>query len=633
MINLAREGAHSRIENAGPNAGHRIVDFSIPLPGIRAADGFQVIALLIHEEDQFTPEIPAREFPLNYIAPVAAGEHDRWAIGVDLTANADPAPSSFGQPGRYLYRYQLRRNGNVVTRVIPDPFARQAGEGDLSAFDTDPPVGGFNWNDANYRTPALDDLIVYELQVEQFNDTFDGVIDRLKYLQGLGVNCLELMPVTSLKQDFDWGYGPLHFLAPRDRFGSGDGLRRLVDACHARGIAVILDVVYQHVDTDFAYCRPYREAQIQSPMIGDDGDFGPRTRFDQDFTQEYFLAVNQFWLEEYHVDGFRYDNVSGFYDKNPATKYGTLVFNTYMASLPIPRFTTAAGHSAIIQVAEDLDDPQLILKQTYTNATWQNALLGKAENKIRFGVTDEEFCHLLDPLFSGYPDTQTMNGVNVPVAPFQYVDSHDHSHLVWYTKNSPDDDGKTNAGYADRDLAYKLQPYAIALYTCQGVPMLWEGQEFADNYVLPPGGDLRIHFRRTMNWRFFYDETGRSLIRLYRILAKLRRNNRALRSRQTFYYNQQSRPGEGIIAYHRRASAVPAGGGAPAKPEQIAMVVLNFSDQPRSMWIPFPKAGAYQESIDGGAGGAGPAVINIAHDDDFAQVTVPSNYGYVYLGP
>ena len=73
------------------------------------------------------------------------------------------------------------------------------------------------WTDGAYKTPELDDLIVYELEAEQLNDTFDGVIDRLVYLESLGVNCLDLMPVTSPKLDFDWGYGPLHYIAPHAR--------------------------------------------------------------------------------------------------------------------------------------------------------------------------------------------------------------------------------------------------------------------------------------------------------------------------------------------------------------------------------------------------------------------------------
>ena len=74
---------------------------------------------------------------------------------------------------------------------------------------------------------------MYELHVQQFNDTFDGVVDRLDYLESLGVNCLELMPVMSHKLDFDWGYGPLHYFSPSAHFGDVEGLKHLVDAAHA----------------------------------------------------------------------------------------------------------------------------------------------------------------------------------------------------------------------------------------------------------------------------------------------------------------------------------------------------------------------------------------------------------------
>ncbi len=536
------------------------------------------------------------------------------------------APGSFGKPGRYLYRFQLLQNGQVAVQWFTDPFAREAGEAALALFDTDEPAP--QWTDAGYQTPALDDLIVYELQVEQFNDTFDGIGGRLSYLAGLGVNCLELMPVTSLKQDFDWGYGPLHFFAPRDRFGHGDGLRKLIDLCHAHGMAVILDSVYQHVDPDFAYCQVYRTLRLASPMMtAQDGPFGPEVDFTKPFTLDYFQAVNHYWLDRFHVDGFRYDYVPGFYDGDPTKKYGSLVYATYQDSLTMPRFQTAAGYSGLIQVAEDLDDPQGILRQTYTNATWQNDLLNKAEDTLRFEAVDDDLCHILDPFFRGYPNTQSMDGKDVPVAPFQYINSHDHSFLIRYIDHSRDDDNTAQAAYADRSQSYRLQPYVIALYTCQGVPMLWEGQEFGDNYVLPPSGDLRIHFRRTMEWRYFYDAQGQALIRLHRILGRLRRGNRALRSRETFYYKAQSRPGDGVVAYHRRAPA------AADQPEQIAMVVLNFSAATKDISVPFPKQGTYRESIDANPNGVGPLALAIAHDGDVAPLRVPANYGCIYLGP
>src|SRR5581483_2361697 len=174
----------------------------------------------------------------------AAHPLDLWTVNVPILPVAN---TNFGQPGRYLYRYQLWWTAplgqrSLVTLWFTDPFARETDIGLLSAVTVGETPTPFSWTDANYKTPDLDDLVVYELQVEEFADNFDRVIQQLPYLESLGVNCLELMPVTSVKLDFDWGYGPLHYFAPNERFGGPDGLKRLVDACHARGIAVILDV-------------------------------------------------------------------------------------------------------------------------------------------------------------------------------------------------------------------------------------------------------------------------------------------------------------------------------------------------------------------------------------------------------
>ena len=109
----------------------------------------------------------------------------------------------------------------------------------------------------------------------EFAGTFDGVVDRLDYLEGLGVNCLSLMPITPVKHEFDWGYGPLGYFAPEDYLGGPGGLKRLVDAAHARRIAVVLDVVYGHAEQTFAYSLVYddirqsTELNLPNPMMQD----------------------------------------------------------------------------------------------------------------------------------------------------------------------------------------------------------------------------------------------------------------------------------------------------------------------------------------------------------------------------
>ncbi len=339
MIDLSEVGAFASTNSSGNFS----IRFGVYLPGIRAQDGFDVVTRVIHHDDRFAAGIAPQDFPLTWVSSNAL---DLWTATVPIQPVAN---THLGQPGTYLYRYQLwwtRAGGTrqLVTLWFTDPFARQTDIGLLSAVTLANPAITFQWTDANYKTPELDDLIVYELQVEEFADTFDGVIQQLPYLQGLGVNCLELMPVTSVKLDFDWGYGPLHYFAPNARFGGPDGLKRLVDTCHAAGIAVILDVVYQHVDPFFAYKSVYDDVNaktqisVASPMIGQDGPFGPEADFSQTFTQDYFLTSNKNWLDEYHVDGFRYDEVTDLYTSPTDTAYAKLAYDTYGYSLQTGRF-------------------------------------------------------------------------------------------------------------------------------------------------------------------------------------------------------------------------------------------------------------------------------------------------------
>lgn len=614
------------------------IRFGVYLPGVRAVDGFEVVVRLIHKDDRFNPNIPTQNAALTWNA---AHPLSLWSATVGVPAAAS---TNFGNEGTYLYRFQLFfTSGGVktlVTEWFPDPFARETDAGEISAVTAlrNPPPEA--WTDETYKTPELDDLVVYELQVEQFNDTFQGVIDRIPYLRSLGVNCVELMPVTSPKMEFDWGYGPLNYFAPASRFGDPAGLRALVDACHAADVAVILDVVYQHVDPAFPYHQIYCDIQatrgapaITSPMIDGTGQFGPQIDYSKTFAQDYVATANQYFLDEYHVDGFRYDEVTDLYDGPTGQAYALVAFRTYLHSLGLARFQRGAeSYSRIIQCAEALGIAPVVLRNTYTSCAWQDDLLNGAEAILsRQTGPSDAFAHTLDPLFAArYPATKTVVDaagapVDMPVAPFQYLNSHDHSHLIVFA-------GTTGSGFfpmGDRSHVWRQQPFAIALLTSQGVPMLWEGEEICDNYNLPGDGSARVNLRRDMNWEYFYDDYGSALIRVYRRAGRLRRTTRALRSRQSFYYNQQSLQGTPILAYHRHA---PADG---ADAEQYAMVVLNFGDTGATIEnLPFPKAGVWTEQIDAdvrAAAGTPPFTLHVAAAGDVQSIAVPSNYGYVFV--
>ena len=334
---------------------------------------------------------------------------------------------------------------------------------------------------------------------------------------------------------------------------------------------MILDVVYEHVDPMFPYNYVYGNLSAlagapapASPMM--DGQniygFGPKPDFTLPFTLDYFQNANQHWLDEFHVDGFRYDEVTDLYVPPMDAGYRTLVEQTYLHSLTLPRFEGATGsYSRIVQCAEALGKAQTVLSQSYTNAAWQDGLLNLAESVVSGTPPQDSYAHQLDPGFMGYPATTAAvdaagNAIQMPVAPFQYIESHDHSQLITFASQSYDAGDPIPEG--DRSLFYKLQPHAIALYTLQGVPMLWQGQEFADNYSLPGTGLARVHLQRDTHWEYFYDSNGTPLVNLYRRLGALRRSVRALRSRASYYYWQQSLQGRRSSSTRATLLLIPA---------------------------------------------------------------------------
>lgn len=623
-INLTEVGAHSTRDVAGTWR----VRIGTYLPGITFDKGYRVQLRMIHERDQFARGIEPAVFDLFWHQGSAL---DLWDVTVDLAAGG---PGRFGQEGTYVYRFQLLRGGQIVTPWFADPFGRAAGRGTLSAFTVDAAATPFAWTDGGFQMPEVDELVVYELHVGEFNETFAGVAAQLDYLTGLGVNTLELMPVSNVKEDVEWGYTPLSYFAPDDRYGGPEQFKRLVDACHQRGVAVVLDAVYAHAHPEFPYNLVYERSGEPNPMMGRFADeFFPQrvgTDYTKQFTRDYFLTVNLYWLEEYHVDGFRYDYVPGMLDGPTGVGYANVAFQTYRHTQQFarfPRFDAGDGRrSLVIQCAEHLPDARGILRTTYSNTCWQNGLLDEAARQVASATANVSFARQLDPELIGYPSRFVNPATNetLPVAPFQYIESHDHSRFINRFGEEPFRD-LLELPFGDRENFFRAQPYVIALYTSKGIPMLWHGQEFAENWSIPGGTALgRTLYSRPLHWEYFYDPPGRALIRLYRIMGALRRQHRALRSRGSFYYyDDPFHRRDKIVAYRRDANA------AASVAAETIVVILNFSDVDADAWIPWPRAGRWEEQIDRTDSPRPP--LQVAHDGEWLPVRVPSNYGAAYL--
>jgi len=200
---------------------------------------------------------------------------------------------------------------------LPDPRSRWQPHG-VHGLSRLVDHGAFRWSDAGWRGRRLADAILYELHVGTFTPggTFESAIGRLDHLVDLGVNTVELMPVAEFIGDRGWGYDGVDLWAPHHAYGGPEGLTRLVDAGHARGLAVLLDVVYNHLGSEGGYLErfgPYLTDRHPTPWGRGYNFDGRDSRPVRDFVIENAVA----WLRDYHLDGLRLDAVHAITDASP----------------------------------------------------------------------------------------------------------------------------------------------------------------------------------------------------------------------------------------------------------------------------------------------------------------------------
>lgn len=182
----------------------------------------------------------------------------------------------------------------------------------------------YQWEVTDFERPAKDNLIVYEMLVRDFVSThsYQTIIDTLDYLSKLGINALELMPVLEFEFNNSWGYNTSFYFAPDKYYGTKNDLKKLVDECHKRGIAVILDIVLNHMYGRSSFVRLYSNGDYGPPSVENPWfnvtspnpvfSFGYDLNHESEQTKELVDRVNKYWLEEYNVDGYRFDFTKGF---------------------------------------------------------------------------------------------------------------------------------------------------------------------------------------------------------------------------------------------------------------------------------------------------------------------------------
>ena len=245
--------------------------------------------------------------------------------------------------------YSFRLNGGDLLADPRSAWQPHGVRGPSRRYDH----GRFAWTDAGWRGVPLAGAVIYELHVGTFTPagTFDAAIERLDHLAALGVDAVELMPVAAFPGAHGWGYDGIALWAVHAPYGGPDGLKRLVDACHARGLGVLLDVVYNHVGIgnrlgDFG---PYFTDAHTTP-------WGPAVNLDQPGSDEVraFLIGNALmWLRDYHLDGLRLDAVHALADHRALPLLEEL-------AAEVDALAAQLGRELVLIAESDLNDPRLV---------------------------------------------------------------------------------------------------------------------------------------------------------------------------------------------------------------------------------------------------------------------------------
>jgi maltooligosyltrehalose trehalohydrolase len=230
---------------------------------------------------------------------------DRETTGYYSTVDAASSPGT-------LYKYRL--DGNLVPDIA-SRFQPQGVHGPSEVVDG----RSFRWTDSGWKPPALHELVIYELHVGTFTQegTFKAIAERFDHLKGIGVNAIELMPIADFAGDRNWGYDGVSIYAPSRAYGTPDDLRTLMNSAHQAGLAVLLDVVYNHLGPDGNYMGVYSDhyfnAEHHTPWGAAFNLDGP----DATPVRNHFAENPLYWMKEFHIDGFRLDATHAIPDDSP----------------------------------------------------------------------------------------------------------------------------------------------------------------------------------------------------------------------------------------------------------------------------------------------------------------------------
>jgi pullulanase/glycogen debranching enzyme len=485
----------------------------------------------------------------------------------------------------------------IGTATYPGLKAYPSGltTGNVTVLQTNAP--SYNWQTTTFTKPDKRNLIIYELLLRDFTDAhnWQTMIDTLSYLQRLGINAIELMPVNEFEGNDSWGYNPSFYFAPDKYYGTKNKLKEFIDSCHKKKIAVILDMVPNHSYGQSPLVQLYWNAALNRPAADNPwfNEVQPHAfGFGQDFNHEktvtkyYWHRVFDHWLREYKIDGYRLDFTKGL-TQRPSTNDGQFsafdqsridIIKNYADSMLkyFPNTYLILEHLAAKDEEQALQNMGFLL--------WSGAGLNKAYNEATMGYNTNS--NISSVVYSS-----SERGFTNPYL-VGYMESHDEERLMYKNLTF----GNASGSYNVKNLATALRRMEAAsslFLTIPGPKMIWQFGErgydksiFActDNTVPQPYGTDNCKLtRKEPRWQYMQEAARQRLFEVNAALIKLRNTQPALFNSTNFDYNLT-----GAVKYFKIS-----------EPNLSALIIANFDVVRATASVSFQNTGTWYDYLTG----------------------------------
>ncbi len=492
------------------------------------------------------------------------GDFNGWDSFADMMAASPDGTWWLTRPvSNGTHRYQFCIEGR---QLLADPYARDIEWKDEAGREGHQPwharavleVGKppFAWTATNYVRPPLDRLAIYEFHIDDLvpGGGFTGAVAKLDYIRGMGFNAIEPMPWMEFTVDRSWGYNPAFHFAPESAYGTPDDLKRLVDEAHRRGLAVIMDAVFNHMDRNSALYQLYGADYEASPYFrqfrGENWGFPDLEQSSRAF-KRYAADAIRYWMTEYRLDGIRFD----------ATRFVEWEgYNDWGAG-----WLAWAGRQAdpgAFMIAEHLpSDPDLV-RRTEMDTTWGDAFRWNIRSFVEEARLDRaELARLLDPSRMGFDHADDR---------IAYTESHDEERVMRILRQK---------GFSPDEAARRALLALTLTLAAPGPAMVYSGQEFGEDTAKTVGSNP-LAWKRTEGW---FGKRARRLQDAVRAVATLRDTHPAFQT-GAIRMREEGVP-EDVAVFER------------GEGKDAIVVAANFGRRKRSVEVSLGSGNEWQDVI------------------------------------